>query len=45
VKPHRVTTSGYNIIKWVEKDITYWAISDLNAAELEEFVNRIRTAG
>ena len=33
---------GYNIIKWVENGVTYWAVSDLNASELKEFATRIR---
>ena len=36
------SANGYNIIKWVENGVTYWAVSDLNASELKEFATRIR---
>jgi anti-sigma factor RsiW len=29
---------GYNLIHWRESGMNYWAISDLNSAELKEFV-------
>jgi len=28
---------GYNMITWTQSGLTYWAVSDLNAAELREF--------
>jgi len=28
---------GYNLVHWVKNGMTYWAISDLNAAELLDF--------
>ena len=34
---------GYNIHHWAESSMTFWAISDLNNIELEEFVQLIRT--
>ena len=33
---------GYNIHHWVESGMTFWAVSDLNNSELEEFVQLIR---
>jgi anti-sigma factor RsiW len=41
----RSSADGYNIIKWMENGVVYWAVSDLNTAELEEFTNRIRSGG
>jgi len=35
---------GYNLRRWQEGDLTFWAISDLNPAELDEFVQSIKTA-
>lgn len=32
-----MTMSGFNMVHWSESGLLYWAISDLNAAELREF--------
>jgi anti-sigma factor RsiW len=40
--PRTPTTQGYHVIHWSEGDLTYWAVSDLNEAELREFVDLIR---
>ena len=38
-KPTAVTPSqGYNLIHWSEAKMAFWAVSDLNAKELMEFV-------
>jgi len=29
---------GYNLIHWTRSGMTYWAVSDLNSGELQEFV-------
>ncbi len=31
------TLRGYNLIHWAEAGMTFWAVSDLNAGELQEF--------
>ena len=36
--------NGYNIVHWVEKGMSYWAISDLEAKELEDFAQLFRTS-
>ena len=36
--------NGYNIVHWAEKGVSYWAISDLEAKELEEFAHLFRTS-
>jgi anti-sigma factor RsiW len=40
--PRTLTTQGHHVIHWSEGDLTYWAVSDLNEAELREFVDLIR---
>jgi anti-sigma factor RsiW len=34
---------GYNIYRWVENGVEYWAISDVAAADLEMFAELFRT--
>jgi anti-sigma factor RsiW len=34
---------GYNMHHWAEAGMTFWAVSDLNNGELEEFVRLVRT--
>jgi anti-sigma factor RsiW len=36
--PIAITRRGYNVLSWTSKDMRYWAVSDLNASELREFV-------
>jgi len=36
--PRTLTVEGYHVIHWSDGDLTYWAVSDLNEAELREFV-------
>jgi anti-sigma factor RsiW len=33
---------GYNVVHWTENGVSYWAISDLAAAKLEDFVRLFR---
>ena len=33
---------GYNMIHWQQGDMNYWAVSDLNASELDEIVKLLR---
>jgi anti-sigma factor RsiW len=40
--PRTLTLQGYHVIHWSDGDLTYWAASDLNEAELREFVELIR---
>jgi len=40
--PARANVDGYNVVLWVDAGVTYWAVSDLNAQELEEFVKLFR---
>ena len=38
------TADGYNIVRWNENGMTYWAISDLGAGDLATFVRLFRSA-
>jgi anti-sigma factor RsiW len=33
---------GYNVLHWTQAGISYWAVSDLNAAELADFARKQR---
>ncbi len=33
-----VTRQGYHVFHWTQSGMTYWAVSDLNNSELQEFV-------
>ena len=35
--PYVVTRRGYNVLSWRHHDMKYWAVSDLNEAELRRF--------
>jgi anti-sigma factor RsiW len=35
------TRQGYHVIRWAKSGMTYWAVSDLNAPELQEFARLI----
>jgi anti-sigma factor RsiW len=42
--PTRRTVDGYNIVAWNDTDVSYWATSDLNQKELDEFAAAFRAA-
>ena len=35
--PKGETRQGYHLFRWTKSGMTYWAVSDINSAELEEF--------
>jgi anti-sigma factor RsiW len=37
-------SDGYNIMHWTEGGVTYWAVSDIGAGDLEDFVQKFRAA-
>lgn len=43
-EPAASTISGYHLLRWREGDMVFWAVSDVNLAELEEFVRLWRAA-
>jgi len=40
--PTTISVNGFNIVRWNDEGISYWAISDLNSAELNEFTRLYR---
>jgi RNA polymerase sigma factor (sigma-70 family) len=38
--PKALSVRGYNVLHWTKAGITYWAVSDLNAAELTDFARK-----
>lgn len=36
--PRDMTRNGYNLVTWSRGDMNFWAVSDLNRDELDEFV-------
>jgi anti-sigma factor RsiW len=36
------TIKGYNLVHWTQEHATYWAVSDLNAAELKDFADELQ---
>jgi anti-sigma factor RsiW len=35
--------SGFNYVRWTDRDMTFWAVSDVNAGELHKFVDLWRS--
>jgi anti-sigma factor RsiW len=35
--PKTITRQGYQLLHWVQSDLNYWAVSDINEKELQEF--------
>ena len=40
--PRSSTRQSYHLIHWTQAGMTYWAVSNLNVAELEDFVRLLR---
>ena len=40
-----VMRQGYNLLHWTQSGMTYWAVSDLNSTELQEFVRLVQGRG
>jgi anti-sigma factor RsiW len=41
----KISRQGYNLFHWNKAGMTYWAVSDLNIAELQEFARLVRVQG
>jgi len=42
---HAETIRGFNVRRWSSGGLEFWAVSDINSEELQEFEQRIRSAG
>jgi len=40
--PRSAAAQGYNMVEWQAGDVEYWAVSDLNRPELDQFIARFR---
>ena len=40
-EPHALNRQGYQLLHWLSGGMTYWAVSDLNAAELRTFADLV----
>jgi anti-sigma factor RsiW len=40
--PRSLSRQGYHLVHWVSGGFNYWAVSDLNEKELQEFVQLVR---
>src|SRR5262249_31584323 len=41
--PRLLRENGYQIVHWADAGMTYWAISDLNATELQQFAKLVES--
>jgi anti-sigma factor RsiW len=39
------SSGGFNLVHWTKGGMSYWAVSDLNLAELEQFARTFQTGG
>ncbi len=42
VKLQQLERSGFHLVHWTQGSLEYWALSDLNAAELAQFANLVQ---
>lgn len=40
--PETTIVNGYNVIRWTQDEMAFWAVSDLNPQELAEFVRDLQ---
>ena len=40
-KPHALSQQGYNLLRWAHGGMEFWAVSDLNEAELTQFADEL----
>jgi anti-sigma factor RsiW len=41
-QPQALTVQGYHTVHWTRGEMTYWAVSDLNQPELEQFARLVQ---
>ena len=44
VAPHALSKHGYNVLSWTSGGMNFWAISDVNAADLKSFADAYASA-
>jgi len=44
ITPEHFTERGYHVVRWTSGGIELWAVSDLNAPELDQFVERFNAS-
>jgi anti-sigma factor RsiW len=37
-----LTLRGYNVVQWTHSHMVYWAVSDVNAGDLDQFVRDLQ---
>ncbi len=42
--PARRSVNGYNLVRWVNDGVAYWAVSDVAAGDLEKFARLFQAA-
>ena len=42
--PKMETVQGFNIKFWSEQGLNFWAVSDVNSEELQEFIEKFQAA-
>jgi anti-sigma factor RsiW len=38
------TVRGFNLLHWIHNGMSFWAVSDLNSAELGEFATALQAS-
>jgi anti-sigma factor RsiW len=41
--PKTITREGYQLLRWADSDLNYWAVSDVNANDLQLFEQQFET--
>jgi anti-sigma factor RsiW len=44
IKAEHFTERGYNVVRWTSDGIEFWAVSDVNAPELDQFVEQFKAS-
>ena len=40
--PRKLTVRGYNVVHWTQAHMNYWAVSDINDRDLDEFARDLK---
>lgn len=44
IADENLSKQGFNVVRWSKGGMTYWAVSDLNAAELQQFSDLLKNS-